>query len=259
VFKKIGLPVKLYTTFHGYDIRQGFEKENVYVDLFNNADGIFSISEFNTRSLLKLGAPEHLILPLFNGIDIDFYKCEARVSPSKVIRLMTVARLVKEKALHIAIQAVGELHKENPQLDFEYTIVGDGEERHNLENLVQNLDLANKITFVGVKNSREVRDIMVNSDLFLLSSESEALPTVLLEAQACGLVVLATNVGSVKDVVKGGLVVTALDINAFKNGLLQLIDNQKDWSKLSKVGRDYICRNHAIDIQTNMLLFFYKA
>ncbi|MFD2916265.1 glycosyltransferase [Psychroserpens luteus] len=260
IFKQIGLPIKLFTTFHGYDIRLGIEKGgDIYADLFNYSNAVISISEFNYQNLSKFGAPKAKIISITNGINIDFYKREKIISNTNKIRILTVARLVDEKALDIAIRAIGELLKMKPLLDFEYIIIGEGDKREELQSIIIELDLTERVTLVGSKTSIEVRNAMHHSDLFLLSSKLESLPTVLLEAQASGLVVLATNVGDVSKIVKAGLVVQPLNLSDFKYGLLDLINNRNNWNNMSIEGQQYINSNHDIRKQTKVLMGIYSS
>ncbi|MCF6294155.1 MAG: glycosyltransferase [Flavobacteriaceae bacterium] len=258
--KRIGLPVKLFTTFHGYDIRLGIkDKGKIYHGLFKHSDGVFSISEYNYNYLLKFGANKNTILKLSNGVNVDFYKRKTSVTVLGGIKMLTVARLVEEKSLDIAIKAISLIKEKSPNLAFEYIIVGEGNQRSELQELINSFGLSKYIKLIGAKNSFEVRDLMIESDLFLLSSNSEALPTVLLEAQSCELVVLATNVGSVKNIVKGGSVVEPSDYIAFSSEIFELIESRKKWKQLAKTGRKYIEKYHNIDVQTAKLINYYNA
>ena len=259
VFKTLGLPIKLFTTFHGYDIRLGLQKGgNIYNNLFNEADGIFAISEYNYKNLLNFGVSKSKLISLSNGINISFFKRITSLSKSGVIKLLTVARLVDEKALDIAIKAIYKVLQTRPDIILEYTIVGEGELRSELEDLIKMYKLSENIKLLGSKNSMEVRDLMIQSDLFLLPSQAEASPTVLLEAQACEMVVLATDVGSVKDIVKSGLVVSSKDVNAFKNGLVQLIEKRDYWNSLAKEGLEFVKEFYDMKKCTKKLIKSYK-
>jgi glycosyltransferase involved in cell wall biosynthesis len=238
----------------------GLEKGgSIYEGLFNYSNAVISISEFNYQNLLKFGAPKEKIISIKNGINVVFYNRDEPIVINNKIRILSVARLVEEKALDIAIKAIGELLKMKPLLNLDYIIIGEGEKRKELQDLIVKLDLTERITLVGSKTSREVRDIMHNSDLFMLSSKSESLPTVILEAQASGLVVLATDVGDVSKIVKAGLVVRPLNVIDFKNGLVDLINNRNNWNEMSIKGQQFIGVNHDIEKQTKVLLGTYRS
>ncbi|WP_242131689.1 glycosyltransferase [Aestuariivivens marinum] len=260
IFKKVGLPLRLYSTFHGYDIRLGVKKGGaIYADLFEFGDGIFAISDFNYSRLLSFGALKERLFKLSNGIDTAFYKREKAISKAGVINILTVARLVEEKALHIAIHAICKLIATRANLDLNYMIIGEGVERLKLEDLIEKLGLGHIVKLLGAKDSAYVAKLMATSDLFLLPSKAEALPTVLLEAQASGMVVLATNVGGVKEIVRGGTVVPPLNIDGFCKGLSMLIDGRMNWDEYSRLGREYVVANHDIYKQTKHLVNIYMG
>jgi glycosyltransferase involved in cell wall biosynthesis len=107
--------------------------------------------------------------------------------------ILTVCRLDKNKAVDVLLKALQRLKENN----VEVLIVGDGTERKNLEELTVSLKLQNKVTFLGLKNRRELLELYNLSDIFTLTSYSEGLPRVLIEAMACGCIPIVTNVGSI--------------------------------------------------------------
>jgi len=260
MLKKMGLPIKLFTTFHGYDIRLGLDKGgDIYKDLFQYADSVIAISEYNKKHLISFGLNADKLIVLPNGIDTAYFKCNNVRPESSTIKLLTVARLVEEKALDIAITAVSDVLRLQSNIDITYTIVGDGELREVLQALIDQLQLQDVITLVGSKTTEEVKDLMHSHHLFLLSSEHEVLPTVLLEAQAAGMIVLATDVGSVKEIVKSGMVVSPDDIEGFRDALLKLLDQKAFWLKETKIGQDYILTRFNIKKQVEQLMDLYQA
>ncbi len=107
--------------------------------------------------------------------------------------ILTVCRLDRNKAVDVLLKALQRLKENN----VEVLIVGDGTERKNLEELTVSLKLQNKVTFLGLKNRRELLELYNLSDIFTLTSYSEGLPRVLIEAMACGCIPIVTNVGSI--------------------------------------------------------------
>lgn len=83
-------------------------------------------------------------------------------------------------------------------------LVGGGQERQALQELVKELDLEERVTFVGKVSNGEVPKYMVASDVFVLPSLSEGFPLVTLEAMASGLPIVATKVGGLPEIVKDG-------------------------------------------------------
>jgi len=252
--------IKLFTTFHGYDIRAGLGRGNsIYNNLIKSKTSVISISDYNQESLISMGFDESRILDLANGIDTDFFKRKDGLDKSDVIKLITIARLSPEKGLEIAVKAIKKIIENNPTLPIEYTIIGEGKSRKDLESLIQDLNLETVVTLVGAKSSLETRNILIKSHLFLLPSLAEALPTVILEAQSSELPILATDVGSVKSMVKGGIVVKPNNTTHFQEGLKELIMNRDKWAEMGNLGRNHVLDNHSINKQTKKLIEFYKT
>lgn len=259
VLKELGLEIKIVTTFHGYDVRLGIETPEMYTTLKKLGDAIISISPYNKRILLDIGFRSDVIYDLPNAIDIDFYcpKPERKTS-SGVMPIITVGRLVEEKSIHIAIQALKNVHDRTPQYDFKYTIVGEGELRNSIETLIKEVNLQEKVTLVGAKNSTEVRDTLQEGTIFILSSSREAFPTVLMEAQATGLVVIATDVGSVSSIAVHGTIVPPNDVEAMADAIIATFEDKANWKTKGLQNRDYIVSNYNSQTLTQKLIAIYN-
>ena len=258
IFKKLNLPLKLLVSFHGYDIRLGIENSGLYKELFKYADSLIAISEFNKKHLLNFGAQEEKIYNLPNGIDLTYFHKRDKKSKRENVSCISVARLVPDKALHIAIEAMSKLIKES-YIEIEYCIIGEGEERKKLMQLISDLEMGNHIRLLGVRTTLEVRNLMQEADVFILSSINEVLPTVLLEAQACELPIIATNVGSVAEIVKSGLVVEPNNVKKFHNGLIDLFNQRDKWSVMGATGRSYVEKKFNNKKITRQLIQLYNA
>src|SRR5207248_3814804 len=82
-------------------------------------------------------------------------------------------------------------------------LVGDGPERAGVEAQVRELNLGEKVRFLGTR--KDVAQLLHGADLFLLTSVSEGIPLTVIEAMAAGLPVVATDVGGLREVVADGL------------------------------------------------------
>jgi len=134
-------------------------------------------------------------------------------------KLLFVGRLSVQKNIP---QLLGSLEGISDQ--FETHIVGNGALEHDLKLLVKNLRLHN-IIFHGRKDGNDLIKLYRESDIFLLPSNREGMPLVLLEAMAMSLPIIATKVTGNRDVVmnnKNGLLVPLNDIVAFRNSLLKI-------------------------------------
>lgn len=242
--KQILPRIKLITTFHGYDIRLGRASGGrIYAGLFEAADKLVAISRYNHRSLIELGAPRSKIAEVPNGVFLTHLLSIQRSShrsPHNGIRILSVGRLVKEKGYGLILQSLRQVKQRRPKLHLAYSIVGDGEQRPEIERMIENLHLNKQVTLHGKKSSREVCRLMAENDVYLLGSIAEALPTVVIEAQAAAMPVIATNVGSVPDMLenyKSGIIVAANQVDALVRGIEYMLDHRNDWLKMGRWGR----------------------
>jgi glycosyltransferase involved in cell wall biosynthesis len=104
----------------------------------------------------------------------------------------TAGRLVPVKAHHILLRAMADLPE-----NVHCAIAGDGPERNKLQELANELGLAHRIHFLGHRD--DLWRVYPAFDVFCLPSEAEGLPRTVLEAQACGVPVVATNVGGMAE------------------------------------------------------------
>jgi glycosyltransferase involved in cell wall biosynthesis len=136
-----------------------------------------------------------------NVVDVDLFSLaepgEQVTTPYREI--IIVARLDHEKAVDLAIQAVGRLQSQGIYIILH--VVGDGAERSQLEVLVSELHLSGWILFHGFQPKTEISGLLRRSSVFLLSSLWESKPVVILEALACGLPVVAPAIGGIPAVI----------------------------------------------------------
>jgi colanic acid/amylovoran biosynthesis glycosyltransferase len=261
IYKEIGLPIKLICTFHGYDIRLGESKpKDFYSDLFEYVDKIISISKYNYDKLVEFGLEKKKIAKINNGIDINQFKQNAK-KDFRTIKILSVGRLVEDKAFHFAFKALSRFHENFPNINWEYEIIGAGKLENELKKLVEELDFSDKVKFHLYQNSEFVIELMNNSHFLLLTSINEALPTVILEAQAMSLPIVATNVGSVNSLVinnETGFLVSP-NLESIYSGILKMIENKDRWVYYGNNGRKMIERDYYAKSENLKLIDLYKT
>jgi glycosyltransferase involved in cell wall biosynthesis len=141
--------------------------------------------------------------------------------------ILGVGRLVEQKDFTTLIRAFSNVQS---QIECKLLILGDGPERQKLEKLVANLGLAGKVSMPGFSSNPYA--IMANADLFVLSSRFEGLPTVLIEAMACGTPVVSTDCVSgpaeILDSGKYGPLVPVGDVDALSKSIIKALQNPQD-------------------------------
>jgi glycosyltransferase involved in cell wall biosynthesis len=134
--------------------------------------------------------------------------------------VITVARLVPLKNLALLVDAIAIIR--NGGTPVHLVVVGDGPEAAALKQRAAGLDLRDTVTFIGYLPQRETPPAYRAADVFALSSDFDNSPNVVLEAMACGLPVVTTDVGGVREFVAdgaGGIVVPPKDAAALATAL----------------------------------------
>jgi len=138
---------------------------------------------------------------IYYGFDIPEVKSTGSLGYRKnKNQLLIVGRLVKYKGHEYVIKAMTELRNRIP--DLALVIVGDGEEKENLQKLVNDLQLNKHVHFEGY--SGKVYEYMKNSDLLIVPSKAEGFGIIILEAFGCNLPVLAFDVPTCNEIIKDG-------------------------------------------------------
>ena len=167
--------------------------------------------------------------PFENQPEINFENKENLIS--------FVGRLDREKN----VIALLEIFKEAKiPTDWKLQIIGDGNERKNLEQFVQENQLQERVTFYGTKTSEEILELLRKSKIFGLTSLKEGLPTVLIEAMFCGNVLISydCNYGPADIINENiGFLINLNNQQAFKTALEKLIN---DKSLMNKMAQDSI-------------------
>jgi colanic acid/amylovoran biosynthesis glycosyltransferase len=252
VFLKDVLPqMGFVTMFHRGDILHADEVgPEVYDRLREKGDVFLAIGEtWHRRKLRQIGFDNTKIVSLPIGVDLRQIPYRPRTQAGADLDILTVARLEREKGLDVGLQAVKNLISTNPTTRIRYRIVGEGSERRNLTAQIGRLGLATIVELLGAQPTTEVVRWMNASHVFMLPSRTEGTPTVLLEAQASGMPVLATDVGGVVDIVgdgRSGFVVASEDANALTERLQYLLDHPAAWPTMGRQGRDFVEDHHDI-------------
>jgi glycosyltransferase involved in cell wall biosynthesis len=185
------------------------------------------------------GLPPEKLTVVFNGVDTDFFQPSPTGRPQGPPVLLSVGRLVADKDHNTLLGAFGHLSNRHPEA--ELWLVGNGPRRQVLEQKVQDLGLSGRVKILPGEN--DLRRFYQQADLFVLSSQVEALPNVVLEAMAAGLPVVATRVGGVSEAVvpeATGLLVSPQDVTGLAAALGRLLDEPDTRRTMGQQGRERV-------------------
>ncbi len=220
------------------------------MEALNNATQIFSVSKSLKNHVVDLGADEDKIKVVGNGIDTSkFYPVDKNIAremldiaqTDKV--MISVGGLVDRKGFHRVIAVMPALVNKFPNLIF-LIVGGDGPEggiREKLELQVQQLNLQKHVRFLGGIASEELKTPLSASDVFVLATANEGWANVFLEAMACGLPVITTDVGGNQEVVNSdelGTIVPFGNPKALEMALITALEVQWDKDAILKYAQD---------------------
>lgn len=170
--------------------------------IWKHADFVISNSQ-GLKELALRSNPQKEIGVIYNGIDVEEFSPAQQKGEQEEFTILCVSRVTPRKGIRFLIQAFkllsGRYH--NARL----VIVGDGNEKKSLEDLVLSLDIREKVNFAGVVGHEKVATYYRKADVFVLPSLNEGMSNVILEALACGLPVVATDTGGTKELVTEGV------------------------------------------------------
>jgi colanic acid/amylovoran biosynthesis glycosyltransferase len=163
-----------------------------------------TVSEYNRRYILEHfpGIDPGKIVVSRLGVEVPANQTsgvrETRAAPGR-FSLLAVGRLHPVKDHAFLIRACAQLHDRG--LDFECAIAGEGPERQRLECLIRKKHLEERVTLVGHVSSNQMASLYRRADLVVLTSRSEGLPLVLMEAMARGKIILAPIITGIPEIV----------------------------------------------------------
>ncbi|MFC1514705.1 glycosyltransferase family 4 protein [Candidatus Omnitrophota bacterium] len=215
--KLSGVPVVSTIAAPVEEYEVGRLRKAVYISLDRFSEKFVSrfivVSEALRRVLTeKHRIPEDKIVKVHNGIDAADYASRPEViarlreefgvkTGAKLIAV--VGRLAQVKGIGYFIQAIKQMTADDRQRNICALIVGDGPLRGELEDLVERLGLKDIVRFTGFRN--DIKDILSALDILVLPSIREGQPMVVLEAMASGLVVVASRIEGIEEVIEDGV------------------------------------------------------
>lgn len=190
-------------------------------------DRVISEGGYLTTEVMRfLGVPRERIVEIPNAVDLDYVdrrlaaaRAEAPPARESALRLLYVGRLTANKGVNVLLQA---LRDRSLPMGTEVVLVGAGPEAPRLHALAQGLP----VRFVGEVSESDLFAWYASADAFVFPTRYEGMPTVVLEAMAAGLPIIASNIGAVPTMVssKNGWLVPDGDAAALATALRELVE-----------------------------------
>lgn len=218
LFAKLCLGSRLCMTFHGSDLMRIRRSASLRWLLPRVVDRFFYISEA-MRGDLEAFIPSERLAYTPNGVDRELFLDRRGIRKKQII---AVGTLRWQKGYPTLIEAFSRLRAPGYRL----VIVGEGPDRSALEELVSRLSLEGAVELAGGRSHAEIASLLNESEIYVMPSVSEGFPKALLEGIACGLPVVATDVGSCRELARGvGLCVPPGDAGELAAALDRMISD----------------------------------
>lgn len=180
------------------------------------------------------------------GVDLALFEPVAHRQIGK--RLLYTGRLAAVKGLPILLESLVKIKATHP--DVLLTVVGDGADRPQLEQMTARLGLTENVDFVGYQSQAKVREYMQETDVFMLPSFAEGVPVSLMEALAAGVPVVTTQIAGVSELVENGVsgyLVPPGNAALLAERITQLLADPQLRSEFGAAGRQKIAQEFDIN------------
>lgn len=259
-------PVKIITTLHGTDITvlgidQTFTKMIKYG--IEHSDAVTAVSNdlaTQTKEMLDITIP---IKTIYNFVNVNEYyrkknatlKEQFGIKPDEKV-IIHISNFRKVKRLEDIIDT---FHKIRNRVQSKLLLVGDGPEYSKAVQRVQQLGIEEDVLFLGKQNS--VSELLSISDLLLLLSKKESFGLVLLEAMACKVPCIGTNVGGIPEVIQHnetGFIVELGDNSQAANYAIGLLEDPEMWNQFSEYAYEYTVQTFSSEMIVKEYLNLYN-
>ncbi|MGC2512243.1 MAG: N-acetyl-alpha-D-glucosaminyl L-malate synthase BshA, partial [Acidobacteriaceae bacterium] len=241
-----GRRLPFVTTLHGTDITLvGADRAYLPITRYaiDESDGVTSISDYLRRKTIETFATTRPIHVITNFVNCDVYLRDPEAS--KIVRaqyaepheavLVHLSNFRPVKRIQDVIRIFAGVAKEMPA---RLLMVGDGPERSSAEWLAKSLNISDRVAFLGKHD--QVNQLLPAADLMLMPSELESFGLAALEAMACEVPTIGTNVGGVPELIHDG--VTGLlfpvgDVDAMSAAAVGLLKDRDRLKEMARAGR----------------------
>lgn len=196
---------------------------NFVKNTFTKASSLTAVSTKLVELLRENFKLEFTVLA--NSVNCDFFHHKTR-KINQMFKFLNIAFLRRNKNQDMLIKAFAKSFQNNQ--DVSLIIVGSGPEYENLQHLIQSLGMQEQIELFGEASREEVKELLQESDAFVLSSKYETFGVVVIEAMACGLPVVATKCGGPESIVQDEKVGILVDIDEeqLASAMVKLYENK---------------------------------
>lgn len=215
-------------------------------DILHDADKVFALTEVEKQQYLKMGVKEENIEIVPLGINLNDYdnlpqkglfKSKYNVRKDDKL-ILFLGRIHEIKGLDLLVKAFDKIPNDNVKLAI---VGGDYGFKSELDNLINDLNLNDKIIFPGVLTGQDKIEALVDCDIFVMPSRYESFTTSGLEAMACSKPLVLTKNNHIHTWVNGNVgLACEFDANELSKCLTELLNDESSCEEFGKNGRHLI-------------------
>lgn len=199
-----------------------------------------SVCSQELEALAKKADPDSEFLYIPNGVETQRFTPIERPENPKV-KILFIGRLIPRKGFHRVVRALPKV-RSMAKVPFTIEVVGTGAHRAELDALAEELEVSELISYVGMVPYDQLEKSYQYADIFVLTSLSEGMPSVILEAMGAGLPIIASNVGGNNEIVRegeNGFLIMGDDIDILADKMATLINDAPLRKKMGATSREY--------------------
>lgn len=252
LFLKKFYKINYINTVHGEEVylSKRYHTMSIIKLFINNSSKTLTNSSATYNACLDAGLKEEKLGIIPFGVDTNFFRPIDVHRDDQIFQILSVGYLIERKGFNYLIEAFELVKKEHENVKLK--IVGSGPLEKQLKKLILDLKLESCVEIISNVSDEELLEIYNSSDLFVLPSivdsegNTEGLGVVLLEAMACKLPVIGSNIGGIPDIVhdgKNGFLVPQKDSFEIYKTIIKLIENQGLMDKFAFKGYKMVKEN----------------
>jgi len=234
------LKTKTPFIFHYHGVMGKIQEINLEISLSlcqNKIQKIISVAQCVQNDIPKRLREKIPTEVIYNGVDTDFFNIDS-VRPYKKgdPQLLFVGNLTSYKNVEFIVNSMQIIKEKFPNVHLQ--IIGDGDEFHNLKEIIKTRKLENHVTLLGkISSFDEIKKRYISSDLYISASTLEACPLPPLEAMACGKPVLLIDIPAHQELIKksnGGLVFSLNKENDIQKKMVDIFEKREYFCESSR-------------------------
>lgn len=234
----------------------GFFRKKLTKLVVRHASVVTTVSENLAQAMHNHGLNNHNYMVLPNVVDVNVFKIAPHQNATpKIIHISCFED--KSKNINGLLESLKLLKDKN--IPYQAVLIGEGMDYDMMRQKASDLQLNDRVSFTGLLQGQELADVLANGDFLVLSSNYENMPVVIIEALACGLPVVSTNVGGISEIINesNGMLVPPRDVEKLADAMRQMLSKYPDYD--ANALRDSIIKKFYNESVGKLLNQIYKS